>query len=42
LQRDRRMLLRAPSRRQMMVYAERLSGMRSEMPAALGDRSAMR
>jgi DNA-binding transcriptional LysR family regulator len=41
-QRDRRMLLPAASGRQMMLYAERLSGMRSEMPAAIDDRSAMR
>src|SRR5436190_2292983 len=42
LQRDRRMVLPTPSGRQMMVYAEKLIGMRSEMMAAVGDRSAMR
>jgi DNA-binding transcriptional LysR family regulator len=42
LQRDRRMVLPTPSGRQMMVYAEKLIGMRSEMLAAVGDRSAMR
>src|SRR3979411_3386670 len=42
LQRDRRMVLPTPSGRQMMVYAEKLIGMRSEMLAAGGDRSAMR
>src|SRR6201992_3320584 len=42
LQRDRRMVLPTPSGRQMMVYAEKLMGVRSEMIAAVGDRSAMR
>jgi DNA-binding transcriptional LysR family regulator len=42
LQRDRRMVLPTPSGRQMMVYAEKLIGLRSEMLAAVGDRSAMR
>jgi DNA-binding transcriptional LysR family regulator len=42
LQRDRRMVLPTPSGRQLMVYAEKLIGMRSEMLAAVGDRSAMR
>jgi DNA-binding transcriptional LysR family regulator len=42
LQRDRRIVLPTPSGRQMMVYAEKLIGMRSEMLAAVGDRSAMR
>jgi DNA-binding transcriptional LysR family regulator len=42
LQRDRRQVLPTPSGRQMMVYAEKLIGMRSEMLAAVGDRSAMR
>src|SRR5882672_10239945 len=41
LQRDRRMVLPTPSGRQMMVYAEKLIGLRSEMLAAVGDRSAM-
>jgi hypothetical protein len=36
------MLLPVPGRRQKMVYAKRLIGMRSEMPAAIGDRAAMR
>src|SRR6202012_3794712 len=42
LQRDRRMVLPTPSGRQMMVYAEKLIGLRSEMMAEIGDRSAMR
>src|SRR5260370_22545252 len=42
LQRDRRMVLPTPSGRQMMVYAEKLIGLRSEMLAVVGDRSAMR
>src|SRR3979411_2537444 len=42
LQRDRRMVLPTPSGREMMVYAEKLIGMRSEMLAAVGDRSKMR
>src|SRR6201985_698730 len=42
LQRDRRMVLPTPSGRQMMVYAEKLIGLRSEMMAAVGDRSATR
>ena len=42
LQRDRRMVLPTPSGRQMMVYAEKLIGLRSEMLAEIGDRSAMR
>src|SRR5438477_9800300 len=42
LQRDRRMVLPTPSGRQMMVYAEKLIGMRAEMMAEVGDRSAMR
>ncbi len=41
LQRDRRMVLPTPSGRQMMVYAEKLIGLRSEMLAAIGDRSAI-
>ncbi len=42
LQRDRRMVLPTPSGRQMMVYAEKLLGLRSEMMAVVGDQSAMR
>ena len=42
LQRDRRMVLPTPSGRQLMVYAEKLIGLRSEMLAVIGDRSAMR
>jgi DNA-binding transcriptional LysR family regulator len=42
LQRDRRAVLPTPSGRQLMVYAEKLIGMRSEMLAAVGDRSTMR
>src|ERR1700761_7232441 len=42
LQRDRRMVLPTPSGRQMMVYAEKLIRLRSEMLAVVGDRSAMR
>src|ERR1700743_587203 len=41
LQRDRRMVLPTPSGRQMMVYAEKLIKLRSEMLAVIGDRSAM-
>ena len=36
LQRDRRMVLPTPSGQQMLVYAEKLIGMRSEMLAAVG------
>jgi DNA-binding transcriptional LysR family regulator len=42
LQRDRRMVLPTPNGRQMMAYAEKLIGLRSEMLAAVGDQSAMR
>src|SRR6266540_3041377 len=42
LQRDRRMVLPTPSGRQLMVYAEKLIGLRSEMLAVVGDRSTMR
>ncbi|MES2030381.1 MAG: LysR family transcriptional regulator [Pseudomonadota bacterium] len=42
LQRDRRIASPTPSGRQMLVYAEKLIGLRSEMMAAVGDRSAMR
>ncbi|MDB5657249.1 MAG: LysR family transcriptional regulator [Tardiphaga sp.] len=40
LQRDRK--IATPAGRQLMVYAEKLIGLRSEMMAAVGDRSAMR
>ena len=36
LQRDRRMVLPTPSGRQMMVYAEKLIKLRSEMLAVIG------
>jgi DNA-binding transcriptional LysR family regulator len=42
LQRDHRMASPTPSGRQMMLYAEKLIGLRTEMMAAVGDRSAMR
>jgi DNA-binding transcriptional LysR family regulator len=42
LQRDRKIASPTPSGRQLMVYAEKLIGMRAEMMAAVGDRSAMR
>ena len=42
LNRDHRMVSPTPSGRQMMVYAEKLIGLRSEMLAEVGDRSAMR
>src|ERR1700759_758975 len=42
LQRDRRMVLPTPSGRQMMVYAEKLIRLRSEMLAVVGDPSPMR
>ena len=42
LQRDRRVASPTPAGRQMLVYAEKLIGLRSEMLAAVGDRSAMR
>ena len=42
LNRDHRIASPTPSGRQMMVYAEKLIGLRSEMLAAVGDRSAMR
>jgi DNA-binding transcriptional LysR family regulator len=42
LQRDHRMASPTPSGRQMMVYAEKLIGLRSEMLAVVGDSSAMR
>jgi DNA-binding transcriptional LysR family regulator len=42
LNRDHRVALPTTSGRQLMVYAEKLIGLRSEMMAAVGDRSAMR
>src|SRR6195952_3195955 len=42
LQRDRRVASPTPSGRQMLVYAEKLIGLRSEMMAAVGNRSATR
>src|ERR1700736_172156 len=42
LNRDHRVASPTPSGRQLMVYAEKLIGLRSEMMAAVGDRSAMR
>jgi DNA-binding transcriptional LysR family regulator len=42
LQRDHRVASPTPSGRQMLIYAEKLIGLRSEMMAVVGDRSAMR
>jgi DNA-binding transcriptional LysR family regulator len=42
LNRDHRVASPTPTGRQMMVYAEKLIGLRSEMMAEVGDRSAMR
>jgi DNA-binding transcriptional LysR family regulator len=42
LNRDHRVASPTPSGRQLMVYAEKLIGLRSEMIAAVGDRSATR
>lgn len=42
LNRDHRVASPTASGRQLMVYAEKLIGLRSEMMAAVGDRSAMR
>src|SRR5712672_3128112 len=42
LNREHRVASPTPSGRQMMVYAEKLIGLRSEMMAEVGDRSAMR
>ena len=42
LNRDHRVASPTPSGRQLMVYAEKLIGLRSEMMAAVGDRSATR
>src|SRR3979411_3520993 len=41
LNRDQRVASPTPSGRQMMVYAEKLIGLRSEMMAEGGDRSAV-
>jgi DNA-binding transcriptional LysR family regulator len=42
LNRDHRVASPTPSGRQLMVYAEKLIGLRSEMMVAVSDRSAMR
>jgi len=42
LNRDHRVASPTPSGRQMMVYAEKLIGLRAQMMAEVGDRSAMR
>src|ERR1044072_2331462 len=42
LNRDHRVASPTPSGRQMMVYAEKLIGLRAQMMAEIGDRSAMR
>jgi DNA-binding transcriptional LysR family regulator len=42
LNRDHRVASPTPSGRQLMVYAEKLIGLRSEMMTAVSDRSAMR
>ncbi|WP_407175949.1 LysR family transcriptional regulator [Bradyrhizobium sp. STM 3562] len=42
LNRDHRVASPTPSGRQMMVYAEKLIGLRSEMLAEVGERTAMR
>src|SRR5258708_35950885 len=42
LNRDHRVATPTPSGRQMMVYAEKLIGLRAQMMAEVGDRSAMR
>src|SRR4030081_4161983 len=42
LNRDHRVASPTTSGRQLMVYAEKLIGLRSEMMAEVGDRSAMR
>src|SRR5207302_3383487 len=42
LNRDHRVASPTPSGRLMMTYAEKLIGLRSEMMAEVGDRSAMR
>jgi DNA-binding transcriptional LysR family regulator len=42
LNRDHRVASPTPSGRQMLIYAEKLIGLRAEMVAEVGDRSAMR
>jgi DNA-binding transcriptional LysR family regulator len=42
LNRDHRIVSPTPSGRQLMLYAEKLIGLRAEMMAEVGDRSAMR
>ena len=42
LNRDHRVASPTPSGRQMMIYAEKLIGLRAEMMAEVGDRTAMR
>src|ERR1700682_6576497 len=42
LNRDHRVASPTPSGRQLMVYAEKLIGLRAEMMVAVSDRSAMR
>lgn len=42
LQRERPLATPTPSGRQLMVYAEKLIGLRADMLTAIGDRSAMR
>ncbi|MBR0757720.1 LysR family transcriptional regulator [Bradyrhizobium jicamae] len=42
LHRDHRVASPTPSGRELMVYAEKLIGLRAEMMTAVGDRSAMR
>lgn len=42
LQRDRPLALPTPAGRELMVYADKLIGLRADMMAAIGDRSAMR
>jgi DNA-binding transcriptional LysR family regulator len=42
LNRDHRVVSPTPSGRQLMVYAEKLIGLRAEMMAEVGERSAMR
>ncbi len=42
LNRDHRVVSPTPSGRQLMLYAEKLIGLRAEMMAEVGDRSAMR
>src|SRR4030088_3625308 len=42
LNRDHRVASPTPSGRQLMVYAEKLIGLRSEMMTAVSDRSALR